>query len=90
MAHGDFTLRVESGADRAGQAIPRRFYLGSRPVQVDEVIDRWLGDDRSYYKVRGDDGDVYILLREWAAERAQEHWELTLFTSASLDAAPSC
>jgi hypothetical protein len=90
MAHGDFNLRVEAGAGRGGQAIPRRFYLGSRPVVVDEVLDRWLGDDRSYYKVRGDDGDVYILLHEWAPERAQEHWELTLFTSGSLAATVSC
>jgi hypothetical protein len=86
MAHGDFTIRVESGPGPAGGAIPRRFYLGRRLVEVAEVLDRWLGADRSYFKVRGDDGDVYILLHE----SVEESWELKLFTSASVPATLDC
>jgi hypothetical protein len=89
MAHGDFTIRVESGADPAGEAIPCRFYLGARPVEVAEVIDRWLGTERSYFKVRGDDGDVYILLHEHEPVQGF-YWELKLFTSGSPSPTRDC
>jgi hypothetical protein len=86
-----FHLRVETAAApaaaRAGQdfastpgdAPPARFYLGERAVRVVEVIDRWLGTDDRYFKVKGDDGDLYILRHD----RLDAHWELTLFTSAA-------
>ncbi len=37
------------------------------------VLDRWLAPDHRYFKVRGDDGGVYILRHD--AER--DVWELT-------------
>ena len=76
---GDFAIRVDCCAGHRGEPIPCRFYLGPRAISVEEVVDRWLGVDRRYYKVRGDDGDLYILRHE----PFREHWELTLFTSAA-------
>ena len=78
----DFAIRVEAIADGRGEPTPRRFYLGARRIEVAEVLDRWLGSDRSYYKVRAVDGDLYILLHEPGIDR----WELTLFTSAGAGA----
>jgi hypothetical protein len=75
----DFAIRVEATADQRGEPTPRRFYLGTRRVEVSEVLDRWLGSDRSYYKVRATDGDLYILLHEPGIDR----WELTLFSSGA-------
>ena len=80
----DFAIRVETGAGEGsagpgGEPALRCFWLGPRRVEVAEVLDRWLGSDRSYYKVRAVDGDLYILLHEPGIDR----WELTLFSSGS-------
>ena len=77
VTSAEFAIRVEAGADGRGEPTPRRFYLGTRRIEVAEVLDRWLGSDRSYYKLRAVDGDVYILLHE----RGMDRWELTLFSS---------
>jgi hypothetical protein len=57
--------------------VPRRFHLGERTVEAVEVIDRWLAPDHSYFKVRGDDGGVYILRYDMMSDR----WEMTMFDS---------
>ncbi len=75
----DFEIRVEACEGHRGEPTPRCFFLGPRRVEVTEVVDRWLGSDRRYFKVRGDDGDVYILRHELLPD----HWELTLFASAA-------
>ena len=80
MSTGDFVIRVDSCPGHRGESTPCRFYLGTREVAVEEVVDRWRGDDHRYFKVRGDDGDLYILRHE----PGREHWELTLFTSAAV------
>jgi hypothetical protein len=76
---GELTVRVEACEGHWGEAIPCRFFLGPRQVDVAEVVDRWLGSDRRYFKVRGDDGDFYILRHEPLLDR----WELTLFATAA-------
>jgi hypothetical protein len=73
-----FHLRVETAAGAGGEPMPHRFFLRTRAVTVIEVVDRWLGSDHRYYKVRGDDGDLYILRHD--ADDA--HWELTLYAGA--------
>ena len=42
-------------------------------VEVDEVVDRWLAPDHRYFKVRGDDGGVYVLRHDAVSGR----WEMT-------------
>jgi hypothetical protein len=42
---------------------------------VVEVLDRWLAPDHRYFKVKGDDSDVYIVRHDPAANA----WELTMF-----------
>jgi len=68
-------LHVECYAGYRGEETPRRFTLGERPIDVAEVLDRWLARDHRYFKVRGDDGSVYILRHD--VESLE--WELTLF-----------
>jgi hypothetical protein len=51
--------------------------LGPAPL----VLDRWIDPAHRYFKLRGDDGGIYIL-RYSASEDA---WELTLFDSGSRD-----
>jgi hypothetical protein len=69
------SIRVECYAGHRGEETPRRFFVGERPVEVIEVLDRWLGPEHRYFKVRGDDGDVYIL----RYDAATNQWELTMF-----------
>jgi hypothetical protein len=72
-------LRVECYAGYRSEETPRRFYLGERCIEVVEVIDRWLGPSDRHFKLRGDDGGIYILRHD-----TETHlWELTLFDSGT-------
>ena len=73
-------VRVECYAGYRGEETPTRFHLGDRRVEVADVLDRWVARDHRYFKVRGDDGGVYILRHDVAGER----WELTLFEAPGL------
>ena len=44
-------IRVECYAGHRGEETPRRFFLGARPVEVVDVIDRWLAPDHRYFRV---------------------------------------
>ncbi|WP_242342799.1 hypothetical protein [Anaeromyxobacter terrae] len=68
-------LKVDCHAGYRGEETPLRFELEGRRVEVVEVIDRWLGPDHRYFKLRGDDGAVYLLRHDERADR----WELRMF-----------
>ncbi len=70
-------INVECRNREGEEAVPCRFFLGKRSVEVMEVLDRWLGNDHHYFKVQGDDGAIYLLRHDmdpWA-------WNLTMFAS---------
>jgi hypothetical protein len=69
------TLRVECYAGHRGEETPRRFFLGERPVEVAQVLDRWLAPDHRYFKLEGDDGAAYILRHD----ASSGIWELVLY-----------
>src|SRR5690349_17434508 len=75
-----FTVIVECDHDAFGEEIPRSILMGHRTVEVLDVIDRWLDDDHSYFKVRGDDRAVYILRHDPYAGR----WEIAVYDSGAL------
>lgn len=58
------------------EAVPAGFKLGATELAVCEIIDRWPGENYSYFKVRAEDGALYILRHDKIAEQ----WELTLFS----------
>jgi hypothetical protein len=68
-------VRVECYAGHRGEETPRRIHLGPRTVGVAEVLDRWVGPDHRYFKLRGDDGALYILRHDQDVNR----WEVALF-----------
>lgn len=68
-------MKVECYAGYRGEETPRRFYLGSRGIEVVEVLDRWLGPEHRYFKLRGDDDGIYILCHS----AVEDSWEMTLF-----------
>ena len=80
MQGQDASLRVECYAGYRGEETPRRLLLGERVVEVTEVLDRWLAPRHRYFKLRGDDGGVYILRHDPLARL----WELTLYDCGRL------
>jgi hypothetical protein len=66
---------VSCYAGHRGEETPRAFEIADRRVVVQEVLDRWLAPDHRYFKVRGDDGDLYVLRHD----TGQGEWELTLY-----------
>ena len=73
MGGQEVSVRVECYAGYRGEETPRRFSFGERQVEVDEVVDRWLTPDHRYFKVRGDDGSVYVLRHDAVLGR----WEMS-------------
>ena len=55
---------VECYAGHRGEETPRALVLGDRRIAVVEVLDRWLAPDHRYFKIRGDDGETYILRQD--------------------------
>ena len=71
-------IRVESYAGYRGEQEPRAFWLGERRIEVLEVVDRWIGPDQRWFRVRADDGHLYILRHD----EQPGTWELAAFTHA--------
>ncbi|WEX89039.1 hypothetical protein PZN02_001580 [Sinorhizobium garamanticum] len=61
---------MEEGAEKL-----RRFCLNGRQIEVTENIDQWHGADYRYFKVKGSDGNVYILHRD----DISTEWALTMY-----------
>jgi hypothetical protein len=72
-------LRVQCYAGRKADERPVRFQLGDREYLIEEVQDQWYGPDDTFFKVRADDGNLYIL-RHNALE---DEWRLVSFRSLS-------
>jgi hypothetical protein len=60
--------------------VPRRIHFDERCIEVAENLDQWHGADYRYFKVRGDDGCLYIL----RVDDTSKEWYLTLFRREEL------
>jgi hypothetical protein len=67
-------IRVKCTGDQE-ETVPSVFWLGERRVEVVEVIDRWPAPDRCYFKIKGDDGGLYILRQDLPGGE----WDMTMF-----------
>jgi hypothetical protein len=70
-------IEVETDTGDSGIEKPRRIRLNERVIEIVETIDRWPGPDYYYFKVKDDDGNLYIL----RLDEARRDWELTMFQS---------
>jgi hypothetical protein len=68
------TVRVECYAGHRGEQTPRTLILGDRRIDVAEVVDAWLAPDYRYFKLRGADGNTYLVRHD---ERSST-WELMM------------
>ena len=71
-------IYVEQPADHRGMPMPLKLHLDGHQVDVLESLDQWYGPDYRYIKVRGYDGNLYIL----RFDEPRAEWELTMFVSA--------
>lgn len=78
MADNNLAVKVECYAGHRGEESPRRFFLGERVVEINEILDRWLDPEHRYFKVRGNDDGVYILRHD----TVKEEWGLILYDSS--------
>ncbi len=74
-------LKVECYAGHRADQRPTRFTLQGRSFQVEEVVDRWYGPDHSYFKVRADDSNIYILKHS----PEDDEWSLEMFRLGGRD-----
>jgi hypothetical protein len=69
------TVRVECAVGHPGEEAPRAFFVGDRRIDVVKLLDCWPGRDHRYFKLRGEDGGLYILRHD----APSGVWEITLF-----------
>jgi hypothetical protein len=74
-------VQVQCYAGRAADERPVRFRLEEHEYMVEEVLDQWYGPEHLFFKVRADNGKVYILRR--ATSVPDGEWDLVSFRDAS-------
>ncbi len=52
---------------------PITFKLLNRTFTIEEILDQWYGPDYLYFKVRADDGKIYLM----KYDRGKDQWYLT-------------
>ncbi len=71
-------MRVECYAGYRADERPLRFILEGREYLVGELDGRWYSPDASYFRVRADDGNYYVLRHD----EAQDTWSLEGYRAA--------
>lgn len=72
-------IEVDCYAGYRGEETPRSLRIGSGEIRVEEVLDRWLAPDHRYFKLRGEDGTVYIVRHD----EGTGTWQLTLMDAGA-------
>ena len=70
----DMKVEVECYAGRKADERPVRFRLDEREYTVEEVVDSWYGSEHVFFKVRADDGGLYILRHETSVPDGEWSW----------------
>lgn len=70
-------LTVECYSGRKADERPVRFQLEGNQYSVEEVLDQWYDPESIFYKIRADDGNLYILRQHTSTPDGQ--WELVSF-----------
>jgi len=70
-------LRVECYSGAKADERPVRFWLDERAFLVEEILDQWYGPLDAFFKVRADDGNLYILRQSQSL--SEDAWSLEAF-----------
>jgi len=68
---------VECYSGYKAEERPVRFQLSGRDHMVEEVLDQWHSPDATYFKVRSDDGNTYVLRHIMSQQ--EDVWTLESF-----------
>ena len=71
-------IRVECYAGHRADERPTRFVLGGQPFEVSELDGRWYSPEASYFRVRAEDGNYYVLRHD----EVHDLWTLDGFRAA--------
>ncbi len=74
-------LEVECHSGRKRDERPVRFRLEDKLYLVETVLDQWYDLNSIYYKVRADDGNLYILRQRTTTPEGT--WDLVSFRQTS-------
>lgn len=74
---GLMKLDVECYSGQKADERPVRFWLDGRQYVVKVVLDQWYDPDSTFYKVRADDGNLYILRQQTSTPDGT--WDLVSF-----------
>jgi hypothetical protein len=70
-------LNVECYSGRKADERPIRFRLEGRQYLVEAVLDQWYDPEGIFYKIRADDGNLYILRQQTSTPDGA--WDLVSF-----------
>lgn len=73
-------INVACLAHHRGEETPAAFTIGGARRTVVELIDAWLAPDHRYFKLKADDGGIYILRHDTSSG----DWELVFYTLPDL------
>jgi hypothetical protein len=65
-------IRVECYAGHKANERPTTFWIDDEKRVVENIIDRWAGEDHDYFKLAADDHRVYII----RYDRRADFWTL--------------
>ena len=68
-------LEVDCYSGRTAGERPVRFRLDEHEYMVEEILDQWYGPSGTFFKVRADDDNLYILRRGTATPDGLWHLE---------------
>jgi len=68
----DQVVQVECYSGYKADERPLKLHLGKRTIEILEIEDRWYSPGATYFRVRVEDGDRYVLRHE----EAQDVWSL--------------
>ena len=73
-------VRVECYSGYKAEERPIRFRVDGQDHVVEEVVDQWQSPDATYFKVRSDDGSIYVLRHSQSPQ--EDTWTLESFRRA--------
>ena len=74
-------LRVECFAGRKADERPVRFWLDDKEYLVQAILDQWYDPESIFYKVRADDGNLYIIRQRISTP--DQSWDLVSFREST-------
>ena len=70
-------IRVECYAGQKADERPIKFWMGETVLFIESIEDQWYGPDDVYFRVKADDGNIYVL----GHNDKTDHWTLESFRS---------